>query len=108
MTPAFVALTLAGRANTHNEANLLFDGREIPEWQGEADEPPLPGSVVALQVLAGGHHVLDGAVLVVRLAHERLNVHDRLALPERELHAVGGAGRIDHGLRLLTAWQRGA
>src|SRR5438046_1242037 len=80
MTPAFVALTRAGRANTHNEANLLFDGREIPEWQGEADEPPLPGSVVALQVLAGGHHLLDGAVLVVRLAHERPHVHDPLAL----------------------------
>src|SRR5437773_820846 len=107
MTPAFVALTLAGRANTHNEANLLFDGREIPEWQGEADEPPLPGSVVALQVLAGGDDLLDVLLLLFGVAHERLHVDDPLALLAGDLRPVVGVGRIRQILVFLELFAHG-
>src|SRR5437870_2860990 len=108
MTPAFP--TLAGCANTHNEANLLFDGRRIPERRqhpsrartiGEADEP-LPWSVVTLQILAGGHHLLDAAALIARFAHERSHIDDPLALLAGDLRPAVGVGRIRQILALLA------
>src|SRR6266568_8875225 len=113
MTPAFP--TLAGCANTHNEANLLFDGRRIPERRqhpsrartiGEADEP-LPWSVVTLQILAGGHHLLDAAALIARFAHERPHVDDPLALLAGDLRPVVGVGRIRQILVLLELFAHG-
>src|SRR3989454_6834505 len=107
MTPAFP--TLAGCANTHNEANLLFDGRRIPERRqhpsrartiGEADEP-LPWSVVTLQILAGGHHLLHAAALIARFAHERSHIDDPLVLLAGDLRPVAGVSRIGQILVLL-------
>src|SRR5881296_3655473 len=108
-TPAFVVPTREEWANTHNEVNLLFDGRGIHDGHGKptaggntpsggrtiggADEP-LPGSVVTLQVLASGHHLLNAGVLVVRLAHERPHVDDPLALLAGDLRPVTGVGRV--------------
>src|SRR5438046_3218932 len=67
---------------------------------GEADEP-LPWSVVTLQILAGGHHLLDAAALIARFAHERSHIDDPLALLAGDLRPVAGVSRIRQILVLL-------
>src|SRR5688572_8448726 len=70
-------------------------GRLLEQWGG-ATAPPFPPAAVtaarmfgyALQVLAGVHHALDVALLFLRLAHERLDVDDALALLAGDLRPV--------------------
>src|SRR6266508_5984360 len=65
---------------------------------GERRTSPPPSS---LQVLAGVDDPLDGPMLVLHLAHERLHVHDPLPLLAGDLRPVDGVGRVGEVLVLL-------
>src|SRR5881396_4045279 len=54
-----------------------------------------------LQILAGGHHLLDAAALIARFAHERSHIDDPLALLAGDLRPVAGVSRIGQILVLL-------
>src|SRR3990170_1537046 len=67
--------------------------------RGEMGGRPTPP--YASQVLAGVDDLLDPALLLLRLAHERLDVHDALALLAGDLRPVVGVRRVRQVLVLL-------
>src|SRR5262245_61417558 len=74
-----------------------YGGGEVPR------SPPPP----SLQVLAGVDDALDGALLVLGLAHEGFDVHDPLPLLTGDLGPVVGVGRVWEVLVLLELLANG-
>src|SRR5262245_59702732 len=70
-------------------------------------EVPLSPPPPSLQVLAGVDDALDGALLVLRLAHEGFDVHDPLPLLAGDLGPVVGVGRVGEVLVLLELLAHG-
>src|SRR3989442_15439932 len=96
-----------GGGSTNGTGKPTAGGNTPPGQNHRRADEPLPRSVVRLQVLASGHHLLDAALLVARLAHERPHVHDPLALLAGDLRPVAGVSRIGQILVLLELLANG-
>src|SRR5262245_10941116 len=111
--------TTSSRRTPRNSWRATFSGAgssvRISSGQGKQKGRrglPFPSAPFAfcpseLEVLTGIDHALNGPLLVLRLAHPRLDVHDALALLAGNLGPVVGVGRVGEIFVLLELLMHG-